>query len=495
MVSFDPATDPGAFAEQVLGQPLWPYQLEFARSKARYRFVCAGRQVGKSTTLASIALFEAATRRNILVLVVSAGEDAAKRLLSDCVALATGSPVLKGSTVEEGKSLLQLSNGSTIRSVPASIRQIRGNPVDLLILDEAAFISNEIWEAAEPSILARPGSRIVATSSPWGSMEHWFRRGWNIGKDSKDDWYEAWQWKSSDSPLADKNLLEKIRQANGDDYYNREYNGEFQDDSGSYFTERELSDAVAEYQMTAPENLEWFLDGRYPAAGGVDWGLNDANVLALVAPLEDYGLNQHLIGDRYAFFVPWYVSGHKWPYTQFIDEIVRTAGFYHMPVIASETNGVGQYPTTMLDEKIRAKHGSAAVAPVVTDARRKQSGFGMIKGLLQTRRLVLPRDPELLKQLRSLEIEYTPQGTMRISVPERAGHDDVAMAFMQAVSALAPERALRPPAEFGVRLPVPDGLETVVTASGVTVPRVPRPVSFMSRAFAYPRGSESGEGW
>jgi hypothetical protein len=495
MVSFDAATDPGAFAEQVLGQPLWPYQLEFARSKARYRFVCAGRQVGKSTALATIALFEAATRANILVLVVSAGEDAAKRVLADCVGFASHSAILSSSTVDEGKSLLSLINGSRIVSVPASIKQIRGNPVDLLILDEAAFISNEIWESAEPSILARPGSRVIATSSPWGSMEHWFRRGWNLGKDSRDAWYESWQWRSSDSPLADAELLQRIQAANGDDYFNREYNGEFQDDSGSYFTERELESAVADYSMTAPEDLDWFLDGRYPAAGGVDWGLNDANVLALVSPLEDYGLNRKILGDHIPFFIPWYISGHKWPYSQFIDEIVRTAGFYHMPVIAAETNGVGQYPTTMLDEKIRLKHKVSAVAPVNTDAKRKQSGFGMIKGLLQTQRLVLPRDPEMLKQLRSLEVSYTAQGTMQIRVPERAGHDDVAMALMQAVSAVAPERAVRPPAGFGQVVPVPADLELVETKSGLVVPAVPRPMSFMRHVFSYPRGSESGEGW
>jgi hypothetical protein len=38
-------------------------------------------------------------------------------------------------------------------------------------------------------------------------------------------------------------------------------------------------------------------------------------------------------------------------------------------------------------------------------------------------------------------------------------------------------------------------LETVQTGNGLVVPRVPRPVSFMRQAFAYPRGSESGEGW
>jgi hypothetical protein len=326
-------------------------------------------------------------------------------------------------------------------------------------------------------------------------MEHWFRSKWTKAKIAPDDYAQSWQWKSSDSPKADKEFLERTLRDNGKDYFRREYEGEFADDGGSYFTERELTDAVADYQMTAPEDLEWFLDGRFPVAGGIDWGLNDANVLALVAPLEDYGLNRALLGDRIPFFIPWYKSGHKWPYTDFIEEIVRTAGFYSIPVLASETNGVGQFPTTYLDQRMREKHGSSAVAPMNTDARRKQSGFGMIKGLLQTKRLVLPRDPELLKQLRSLEVDYTPQGTMRISVPERAGHDDVAMAFMQAVSALAPERAVRPPAEFGVTVPVPDGLETVSALNGLVVPRVPRPVSFLRRAFAYPRGSESGEGW
>jgi hypothetical protein len=166
-----------------------------------------------------------------------------------------------------------------------------------------------------------------------------------------------------------------------------------------------------------------------------------------------------------------------------------------LPVVASEVNGVGQYPTTMLQDRMFESRHYSPVVPVVTDVRRKQSGFGMIKGLLQARRLVLPRDPELLKQLRGLEFEMLPAGGMRISVPERAGHDDIAMSFMQAVSSLRLEGATRQVDNFSAPLLVPADEDIVETSNGLRVPVRARPVSFHRDAFGYPKGSESGEGW
>lgn len=494
-MSFSPATDPGAFAEGVLGEAMWSYQLLFARSPARFRVVAAGRQVGKSRTLAKVSLFEASTRANVLVLVVSAGDEAAKRLLADCVALANGSDLLRGSIVDDGKSLLTLSNGSTIRSVPASIRQIRGWPVDVLIVDEAGFIDNEIWDAALPAIISRPGSRVIVASSPWGSPGHWFRALWSRGMDAPDQNYESWQWSSYDSPLADKTLLDELRVSRSSEWFHREVLGEFTDDSGSYFSEQELMGAVADYQLCAPEDLEWWADQRFAAAGGVDWGFaHDANALTLVSVLEDYGRNTELLGEKLPLFIPWFEYKYRWAYTDFIDRVVATAGKYYLPVIASEVNGVGQYPTTMLDDKMMEAGHYAAVAPVVTDVRRKQSGFGMIKGLLQSHRLVLPRHPELLKQLRGLEFEQLPGGSLRIAVPDRVGHDDVAMSFMQAVSSVRLDRAVRVDS-FGEQRVAPADEEFVSTTHGVQVPVRARPVSFHRDAFMYPLGSESGEGW
>ena len=114
-----------------------------------------------------------------------------------------------------------------VRSVPASSRQIRGWAVDLLIVDEAGFIDQEIWRAAEPSIIARPGSRIVLASSPWGSPEHFFRQLWTRGMTAPDGQLAAWHWPSTVSPLVDADLLEQIRLREAPAYFAREYLAEW----------------------------------------------------------------------------------------------------------------------------------------------------------------------------------------------------------------------------------------------------------------------------
>jgi hypothetical protein len=106
--------------------------------------------------------------------------------------------------------------------------------------------------------------------------------------------------------------------------------------------------------------------------------------------------------------------------------------------------------------------------------------------------LVLPNEPELLKQLRCLEFEQTTGGSMRIAVPERSGHDDIAMALMQAVSCIHPFMLhdVEPP--FG-QIERSEDL-VVYTRSGIQVPRTPYPST--QRSWLHrPKGAEQGEVW
>lgn len=160
----------------------------------------------------------------------------------------------------------------------------------------------------------------------------------------------------------------------------------------------------------------------------------------------------------------------------------------------SERNGVGAWPTNDL---MRRMPPGSRVAPAWTDNRRKQSGYGMLKGLLQQRAIVLPAHPRLLSQLRGLQFEQLPGGGMRIEVPDNLGHDDLADALMQSMSALYPSQyrdeeyealvsdEARPEfrrslglrnrlhkAEQAVAAGV---LEVVETPEGFRVPRRPRP--------------------
>lgn len=509
------AADPVVFSDRVLGTPLWDYQAEVALSPARYRVICAGRQVGKSVLLSRIILHEAATRANIIVLIVSPGEEASKRLLGECAQVARER--LAGSVLDDNTMTLTLSNGSRIIAVPASIKQIRGWPVDLLVVDEAGFVPQDIWDAAEPAIIARPGSRVILVSTPWGGSDHYFRQLWTRGMATglDDRQVHAWHWPSSVSPLVDKALLEDIRGRKSPDVFAREYEAQWTDGAGAYFTERELTDAVAQYELVPPaaalEAGDLWVDGpgllpSWPAVGGIDWGMaRDANAVALLSPLEDYGVNRDLTGGRMVFYVPWLEARYRCPWAEFIGSLVQmcTRG-YSVQAIASEVNGVGAYPTDDLSSRLWSEHRPGTpytvVSKVWTDVRRKQSGFGQIKAMLQRRQLVLPPHPELLSQLRGLEFEQLAGGGMRIAVPDAVGHDDLAMALMQAVSALrpdvaAPERHVRPLVPPVALLG--ESAEWVETPSGVRFPAPATPVLDVSGLWfrSSARGREKGDGW
>ncbi|WP_345377377.1 terminase large subunit domain-containing protein [Frondihabitans cladoniiphilus] len=464
-------TDPGKFAALILGQPLFDYQAEVAGSGATVRVMCAGRQVGKSFLLAALALFEATTRRNITVLFISAGEEAAKRLLGECSRLVSSSAGLDGSIVEETKTMLLFSTGSRIMSVPASEKQIRGISADLLVIDEASFVPEEIWVSAQPTTIARPGARIILASTPYLS-DHFFKHMWDQGMRSPDAYVRSWHWPSSTSPLVTDETLEGVRRGINPIRFAREYMAEWPDGSGLLLTADELEQSVLDYEMVEPERAYDF-HGFAPVgsnglvlppqvSAGVDYGSqHDANALVLLGALDDYGVNYDVgalfreqTTEDHIFFVPWLEYHHRMTYHDFAARVAEVGKGYNIRMIASETNGVGAggHEFMVMAMLRAAERGELAsrfdvsggwytsgtfVAPVWTDNRRKQAQFGRLKGMLQAGTLVLPRHAELLKQLSSLEMSETAAGSISISVPDRVGHDDLAMALAQALMNIA----------------------------------------------------------
>jgi phage FluMu gp28-like protein len=436
--------DPAVFADLLIGQPLWPHQEEVVQSTARYRVICAGRRAGKTRVFGTLALHQGMAVAGSKVLIVSANDRSSKRMLADIAGMARAAELLKTSVDDESTSRMVLTNGSEIECVPASMGAVRSAEADLLIVDEAGFVDQSIWEAAEPVVISRPGSKVLICSTPWGDVDHFFRQLWTRGMDSPDEHIRSWHWPSTVSPMVDAALLEDIREARSREYFEREYEAIWGDASGAYFTTAEVAAAVEEQ----PHVVDGAGLGLVPAFGGIDWGqARDASALALLT-IDDKASRARPDG-RPVFRVSLLIERYRTPYHEFIDEVVAAVRGFKMQTLAAETNGVGQMPTEELRRALTVAGVPAWVTPLTTTATSKAEGFGRMRLLLQQGRLILPNHPGLLKQLRALRFEQMPTGGVRISVPDSVGHDDLAMALCMALLEAPDARSSAQPAWDG----------------------------------------------
>ena len=483
---------------RLVGWPLTAAQAGALVLELRETVVLAPRQTGKSYSLAVLACWWAFRLAWQRVLIVSAGEDASKRLLATVRAVA-GSPLLAGSVVDESSSLVVLSNGSEIRSVPASERQIRGWSADLLIVDEAALVADDVLiSAALPTTAARAGARVVLASSPWGPSGYFHRQAL-AGSDPGNPFTQTFRWRVEDAPWVTAEVVAHARATMPPARFRAEYLAEFVGASDVFFDREELLAAVAGYRLLRPAD----------AAGesvcvGCDWGRAvDAHAVACVGVLEDHGRNREPV-----LFVPWFETSRR-PYAEQVEEVVRLArvpapqvgwwgsrggsGFaerlpggltFHadgstvpdlrartapgfvVAAVWTEANGVGAWPS----EELAARLQGVPVTGVHTSQRSKEDAFGRVRALVSSRRFVLPDSEELLRQLLGLTCEATPSGGLSIAAGPDAAHDDLADALSLAVAA-ASER-LRP----GVRTDRPPEIDAwVETPNGIQVPYRARP--------------------
>ncbi|MFN8131640.1 MAG: terminase family protein [Solirubrobacteraceae bacterium] len=481
-----PVDDAGVFAERVLRQPLWPHQVEAARAGAFITAIAAARRTGKTTLIETLAAWTCFREPGVRAVILSAGLDSARRVTESIAATLAASPLTRGSVVDDFATRIRLSNGSEIVSLPASQRQVRGygRGVKLLVIDEAGFVPEELWRAAHYVALDERGSgaRIVLAGTPWGGPDMFFRRAFDAGRDGDPD-HASFHWTHEANPRLDHAYLERQRDRVSPAEYAAEVLGEWSDAAGSLFPRSLLDRQTADLVLPDLRGLAG------PAAGllGVDWGVSfDRSAVAAVYRLPCQVLNPG--SERLPRFV---VVPRVWPAGRALSDVVGEIAAVRAPwrAVSTEVSGVGAMPS---QELRRAMPGRARVRAwnlVATTNAKKTAGYGAILGLLERGQLVLPRDPDLLRQLAGLRFEQGERGFTRIEAEDRAVHDDVADALMLAAAPYAPagtrgrircylaDVADPKAAPADVEGPWSDGpadeLDTVVTGGGLRVLRRP----------------------
>ena len=183
---------------------LYPYQKRVLRSLRDHRFVAclASRQTGKTTMMTIYALWIACFQDDQRILIVANKEQTAISIFGRVRLAYENLPnYLKPGVIEYGKTSMKLANGSSIGISTTSSDAGRGESVNVLILDELAFIPNNLveqfWSSVYPIISASTKSKIFVASTPNGSgnLFHTLyteaEKGTNNWKSEKILWHEV----------------------------------------------------------------------------------------------------------------------------------------------------------------------------------------------------------------------------------------------------------------------------------------------------------------
>jgi hypothetical protein len=220
--TLDPSLSVSAWAESQFNFIADPVQARILNSHTHRLILCCTRQWGKSSLAALKAFHLAVAKPGALVLFASPSFHQSAELLRKFRHFAftlTGSP---GQSDGIHLGSLLLPNRSRIVALPQSPDTIRGfSAVDLVVIDEAAFVHDEMHHALSP-MLATSDGQLWLLSSPSGPTGE-FHKIWTANLPG----WQRFSVNALECPRISPAFLQRERLAKGEAVFNREYMCQF----------------------------------------------------------------------------------------------------------------------------------------------------------------------------------------------------------------------------------------------------------------------------
>ena len=235
-----------------------PWQQQILLGTDRQILLNCSRQSGKSTTVAALALHTALCRPGSLILLLSPSLRQSLELFRkviECYA-AIGRPI---DTLAFNQTRLELATHSRIVCLPGKEETVRSfSGVDLLVIDEAARVPEDLYRAVRPMLAVSRG-RLICLSTPFGKRG-FFHEEWEHGG-------AGWQriritWK--DCPRIRPDFIEMERRSMGESWVRQEYECSFEALEGLVYPDFEALCAVDAPPVSSGRQV-----------GGIDFGFRN----------------------------------------------------------------------------------------------------------------------------------------------------------------------------------------------------------------------------
>ena len=242
---------------------LYPYQHEMIESFAENRFTvcCTARQAGKSVTVCGFILWYVLFHKDKTVALLANKGDTAREILGKIRQAYQHLPKwLQQGVAEWNKGSLELENNSRVIATSTSSDNIRGFTINLLFIDEAAFIDNwdTFFTSVYPTISSGDETKVILVSTPNG-MNHFYSVWANAmeGKNNYNPIKVTWQ----EVPGRDLKWKEDTLSALNFDVekFAQEYEVEFLGSSGTLIAGWKLKELVHQTALVVKDGLTQYV--------------------------------------------------------------------------------------------------------------------------------------------------------------------------------------------------------------------------------------------
>jgi len=221
---------------------LRPDQRTIANNNARFKVVACGRRWGKTTLGMAMAVqFAFAMNRKVWWVAPTYGMSFEPwRILKEALVDVEGSEKL------EAQRFIALPEGGSIQVKTAdNPDRLRGTGLDFVVIDEAAYIPEYLWESVlRPALVDRSGKALII-STP--RARNWFHRVYQYGQDpEREEWF-SWQAPTSDNKMISREELLDVKLTLSERLYQQEYEAKFLDDGGTVF--RNVQDSILKKRL------------------------------------------------------------------------------------------------------------------------------------------------------------------------------------------------------------------------------------------------------
>jgi hypothetical protein len=418
---------------------MYDYQKDMVRSfkDNRYSIVTTARQAGKSTTTCAFILWYIIFHPDKTVALLANKGDTAREILGRVQLAYQHLPKwLQQGVVEWNKGSFVLENNSRVLAAATSASAIRGYTINLLFIDEAAFIENwdEFFTSVYPTISSGSESKIILVSTPNG-LNH-FHATWANAQKGQNGYHPILVHWTSVPGRDEKWKSETIAGMNFDlEKFDQEYNCEFLGSSGTLIAGWKLKELISQNPILQKDGLTQF---KAPEPNHVYMMVCDVS--------RGKGLDYSAFQLIDVTSMPYQQAGvyrnNAITPLDYADIIHRTAKAYNNASVLVEVNDIGEQVSTSLNydfgyenvlftenagrsgKRITAGFGGGSVDKGIRTTKIVKSiGCSILKLLIEQNQLIV-NDINTISELGT----FSKKGTSYEAEPGK--HDDLVMCLV-----------------------------------------------------------------